>query len=340
MLKRFCVILLSLIVVCSLSAAGGGQSSGSGATAGGNSVTLKFNCAKPSTDVQYEWYGRYFKEVETATNGAVKVQMYPAESLGRSADVLEQASRGESVIAHVDVGYLENYVPDCSMLMVPYLMQSPNEVLTLWNLDIVKDIRAQLEAKGIHFILMGYEGTRNLITKVPISSRADVGKLKIRCAPAPLWNFTVNVLGGNPTNIAMSETYSALSQGVADGCEGIFGSITTNKWYEVLKYVTRTDHMVGYTAIVMSSKVYNSLSSDVRTAMEKISEKYMDEFVRLADGVEQQYIQQLKAAGVNFSDIDKTEFIEAAKKAPEVFPKWTPGLYDKLLTAMAAARKK
>jgi len=340
MFKKLFVAVFSLMVVCSLSAAGGKQSPAPSGGGGGESMTLRFNCVKPASDVQFGWYERYFKEVESATNGAIKVQMYPAEGLGRAVDVLEQASRGEAVIAHVDVGYLETYVPDCSMLMVPYLMQSASEVLTLWNLEIVKDIRKQLEAKGLYFILMGYEGTRNMITRVPVASRADVNKLKLRCAAAPLWNFTVNVLGGNPTNIAMSETYSALSQGVADGAEGIFGSITTNKWFEVLKYVTRTDHMVGYTAIVMSSKMYSSLSPSVRATMEKISEQYMDEFVRLADGVEQQYIQQLKAGGVTFTDIDKAEFIEAAKKAPEVFTKWTPGLYDKLLDAMAAARKK
>ena len=334
MFKKFCVIAFSLIAICSLSAGGGGQSSA------GSSVTLKYNHDKPSNDVYYEWYGQYFKEIETATNGAVKVQLYPAEGLGRSVDVLEQASRGEPVISMADVGYLATYIPDFSMLMVPYLMQSPDEVLVLWNMDIVKDLRTQLHSKGMHCLLMGYEGTRNMITKVPVTSRADVGRLKLRCAPAPLWNFTVRVLGGSPTNIAMSETYQALSQGVVDGAEGIFATLFTNKWNEVLKYVTRTDHMVGYTAIVMSSGVYNNFSADVRAAIERISEKYMDEFVRLADEVEQDYVRQLKDAGVIFSEINKAEFIEAAKRAPEAFPEWTPGLYEKLMAAMEAARKK
>ena len=37
-----------------------------------------------------------------------------------------------------------------------------------------------------------------------------------------MWNAVVDVLNGNPTNIPMSETYQALSQGVADGCEGVY----------------------------------------------------------------------------------------------------------------------
>jgi TRAP-type C4-dicarboxylate transport system substrate-binding protein len=336
MFRKFCMVWFALIVIASLSAGGSGESS----SAADKSVTLKFNCVKPSTDVQYEWYGRYFKEVEAATGGVIQTQLYPAEALGKAVDVLEQASQGESVIAHVDVGHLANYIPDFSMLMVPYLMQSPNEVLVLWNSDIAKDLCTQLEGKGLHYMLMGYEGTRSMITKVPVKTRADVNRLKLRCAVAPLWNFLVRVLGGNPTNIAMSETYQALSQGVADGAEGIFASMYTNKWYEVLKYVTKTEHMIGYTSIVMSSKIHSGLSADVRAALSKVSENYMDEFVRLADEVEQQYVEELKKGGVTFAEIDKTEFIEAAKKAPEAFPEWTPGLYDKLLAAMAAARGK
>jgi TRAP-type C4-dicarboxylate transport system substrate-binding protein len=329
-------VIFALLLTVSLQAGGSGET----APAAGKAVTLKFNCVKPSTDVQFEWYGRYFKELEAATGGAVKTQLYPAEALGKAVDVLEQASLGESIIAHVDVGHLATYVPDFSMLMVPYLMQSPQEVLVLWNSSIAKDLCSKLEDKGLHYMLMGYEGTRSMITKVPVKTRADVNKLKLRCAVAPLWNFLIRALGGNPTNIAMSETYQALSQGVADGAEGIFASMYTNKWYEVLKYVTKTEHMIGYTSIVMSSKIHKDLPADARTAMVRVSEKYMDEFVRLADEVEQQYVQKLKEGGVVFAEIDKKEFIEAAKKAPEAFPAWTPGLYDKLLAAMDAARKK
>ena len=224
-------------------------------------VTLKFNLVKNPTDVQYEWYSRFWDDLNKASNGEIVGEIYTGESLGVTADVLEQASHGEAVVADCDLAYLANYVPDMAAVMSPYLIQEPDQILKLWDSDVFKDLCSQLEAKGIHLIALNYEGTRNLWTKVPITSRADVSKLKIRCAATTMWNSVVETLGGNPTNIPMSEVYQAVSQGVVDGCEGVFSVIYSNKVYEVCKYVTLTEHLTGYTAIAMSSKVYNALNS-------------------------------------------------------------------------------
>lgn len=303
-------------------------------------ITLKFNLVKSSSDPQYKWYGRFFSDLEKATNGAVKTQVYTSESLGTTADVLEQASMGEAVIADCDVAYLANYVPDFAMIMAPYLIQTPEEGFVVWNSDIFKDMCAKLEKSGLHLIALNYEGTRNLITKSLVSTRKDVSKLKIRCAATPMWNAVVGVLNGNATNIPMSETYQALSQGVADGCEGVYSVIYSQKWFERLKYITLTEHLIGFTAIAMSSKVYNSLPVDVRAAMDKVAYDYMEEFLRLSGGVQEEYRQKLVASGVTINKIDKTEFIKAAQDVPSRFSNWTPGTYQKLQQILEAARKK
>lgn len=324
--------LMMFVIVSGVYSATGGSSA--------KSVTLKFNLVKSSSDPQYSWYGRFFSDVEKATNGAIKTEVYTSESLGTTADVLEQASMGEAVVADCDVAYLANYVPDFAMIMAPYLIQTPEEGLVVWNSDIFKDMRAKLEKTGLHLIALNYEGTRNLITKSPVTSRKDVSKLKIRCAATPMWNAVVGVLNGNATNIPMSETYQALSQGVADGCEGVYSVIYSQKWFERLKYITLTEHLIGFTAIAMSSKVYNSFPEDVRTALDKVAYDYMGEFLRLSGGVQDEYKQKLIAAGVTINKIDKAEFIKAAQDVPSRFSNWSAGTYQKLQQILEAARKK
>lgn len=298
-------------------------------------VTLKFNLVKNPTDVQYEWYGRFWDDLNKASNGEIVGEIYTGESLGVTADVLEQASHGEAVVADCDLAYLANYVPDMGAVMSPYLIQEPEQILKLWDSDVFKDLCSQLETKGIHLIALNYEGTRNLWTKVPITSRADVSKLKIRCAATTMWNSVVETLGGNPTNIPMSEVYQAVSQGVVDGCEGVFSVIYSNKVYEVCKYVTLTEHLTGYTAIAMSSEVYNALSDDAKAALDQTAKDYMQEFLDLSGGVQDEFRAKLEAEGVTVNTIDKTEFIEAAKSVPDNFPEWSDGILDKLQEALA-----
>jgi TRAP-type C4-dicarboxylate transport system substrate-binding protein len=338
--RQLVIVVAALLVMGGMVFAGGNSDKGTAAQAAPQVVNLKFNCVKPAADPQFIWYSQFFNDLTAATGGRLKTDNFPGESLGKAADVLEQAAQGEFIVAHVDAGFLANYVPDFAATMAPYLMLEPKDGLILWNTDVFKDLKRQLEAKGLHLIIMGYEGSRNLITKVPIKSRADVGSLKIRAAPAPMWNAVVQMLGGNPTNIAMSETYQALSQGVADGAEGIFGSMSSNKWFEVAKYVTRTDHLIGFTNIVMSSKIYDSLPADVKTTMDTLAFKYMEDFVAKADAVEMDLLAQMQKAGLQVATIDKAEFIAAAKNVPAAFPAWSPGIYDKLQNAIAAGRKK
>ena len=346
-MKKLIAGMLAAIMAFSLAACGGetdsnvnqgGENQGGEQSAAAEATTLKFNLVKSNTDPQYEWYGRFFDDLETASNGAIVGEIYTTESLGPTADVIEQAALGERVVADCDLAWLANYVPDMAAIMSPYLIQEPEEIMAIWNSEVFQNMCTELEAQGLHLIALNYEGTRNLLTKKDITSRADVNGLKIRCASTTMWNAVAEMLGGNPTNIAMSETYQALSQGVADAAEGVYSVMYSNKWNEVLSHVIETEHLVGYTAIVMSSEVYNSLSDAAKAAMDETAQKYMQEFLELSGGVQDEYKQKLIDAGVQVSSIDKTEFIEAAKSIPDKFPDWTPGVYDELTAVLEEAR--
>lgn len=304
----------------------------------GESITLKYNLVKPNTDPQYEWFSRFWKDVEKESKGYIKGEVYVSESLGTTADVLEQASFGEPVVADCDLAYLANYVPDFAAMMAPYLLQTPEDNLVLWNSPVFREMCSELQDQGLHLVALCYEGTRNLFTKGPITSRSDVNGLKIRCATTTMWTAVAEMLGGNPTAIPQSETYQALSQGVADGCEGVFSVFWSQKWYESLKVITKTEHIIGHTAMVMSSEVYKSLPDDARQALDRVAVKYMEEFLALSGGVQQRFLDQLIANGVVVNEIDKTEFIEAAKLIPAKFPDWTPGIYEKLSAVLEEAR--
>lgn len=348
-MKRLFALILTLSLLL-LTACGGtgdktdssgsGDASGSTGTSGDSGSTeseapasvtkLRFNLVKSTSDPQYEWYGRFWDAVKEASGGEIEGEIFTGESLGVTADVLEQAAQGEPVVADCDLAYLANYVPDMAAVMSPYLIQEPDQILKLWDSEVFQDLCGQLEAKGLHLIALNYEGTRNLVTVKPVASRADVGPLKIRCASTTMWNSVVETLGGNPTNIPMSEVYQALSQGVVDGAEGVYNVIYSNKWYEVCKNITLTGHLVGYTAIAMSSEVYNSLSDGAREALDATAMEYMGEFLELSDGVQADFKAKLEAEGVVITEIDKAEFVEAANRVPEKFPDWSDGILEKL----------
>lgn len=344
MKKKLASVLLSALMVFSLAACGG-DNSGNPPPSDGNSqgnsadsakaVNLKFNFVKSSTDPEYEWYDTYFTEIAEASGGCITYDLYPSEGLGPTADMLEAASQGEPVIIDCDTSYLANYVPDWAAAMAPYLIQTPEQIEKLWKSDVGQELCAALEEVGLHLIDLHYFGTRNLICNTRVTSRADIGKLKIRCAATAGWNEVVRVLGGNATNTAWSETYQALSSGVADGAESPYALLYSAKLYEPCKYIIKTEHLVAATAIVMSQKVYESLPEEGRKAIDEVGSAYPAKAIELAQGVEQEYIDKLLEEGVEIVEIDKTEFIAAAQDTPNYFPEWTDGVYERIQDAIS-----
>jgi len=300
----------------------------------GSIVTLKFNFVKSSSDPEYQWYAQYFHDIYEATDGDVGYQLYPSEALGGSADVLEMAASGQDVVQDCDFSYLATYVPDMSVGMAPYLIQEPEQLEKLWNSDIKTEWETALEEKGLHLLDWHYFGTRELILDSEIQSRDDLASKKIRCAATPMWNEVVRVLGGSATNTAWSETYQALSQGVANGAESPYGLLYSSKLYEPCKYLIQTDHLVAATTVVMSQGTWDKLPDKDKEAIEGVANEFISTQVGRVNEVSEEYAQKLKDEGVTFVEVDKTPFIEAAQETPEHFPEWSEGLYQRVQDAI------
>lgn len=329
-IKKFMCLMLSVALMLSLIACGNTDSADTDTGDEIKPVTLKVNLVLANTDPQYGWWEECFKEVEEKSNGTLVVEVYPSEALGKAADVIESIGKGSTAMMHCDPGQMADYVPDYSVFMAPYMIQSPEEIEKLWNSDLGKRLDTELEAKGIKVFTWCYFGTRNLLANKPVTSRADTKDMKIRCASTKMWNEVVRVLGGNPTNTAWSETYTALSQGVADGAESPPTLLYSAKLHEVCKYLNLTQHLVATTGIVMSADVYNSLPEDAKKALDEVGRAYPSKIMGKTIEYEQMYIDKLEEEGVTVVECDKKAFIEAAAETQNLFPEWTPGLYDEV----------
>lgn len=321
MKKRFVATILALLMVLSMGVWASADEE--------EPVVIRYNFSKSTSDITYEWWTEVFNEIYERSNHTVRFDIYPSEALGAIADTIESASQGEAVAADGDLAYLETYVPDLSVGMAPYLMQKPEDIQTFWESELGDRLFGQLEEKGIKCISMSYYGTRELMTNKEVHNRADIGKLKIRCASAAMWNEVVRVLGGNATNTAWSEVYQAISQGVADGCESPLSALYSSSIQEVCKYCIMTDHCIASTVIVMSNEVFNSLPEEAQTAITEVMHEYCDKAIENVNAATADFRQKMEEEGVTFIDVDKTEFIEAAQETPEHFD-WSEGLYQEV----------
>lgn len=295
---------------------------------------LRMNMVVSNQDKTFPLWQEFAAELEAASNGTLKVEIFPSEGLGKTVDMIDAISRGAPILQDSDPSHLSNYVPDFSVFMAPYLIKEPGDIEQAWNSDLVAGMEEQLAAKGLRIVTLVYFGTRQLLSDREVNSRADTEGMKIRNAPTKMWNEVSRVLGGNPTNTAWSEAYSALEQGVADAAESPLSLLYSSKLYETRSHISLTGHLVATTSIIMSQQVYDSLPDDAKAALDSVGRAAPAKRVAAIQALEAEFRATLEAEGILFNEVDKSSFLEAAATVPASFPEWTPGLYERMLEAI------
>jgi C4-dicarboxylate-binding protein DctP len=97
----------------------------------------------------------------------------------------------------------------------------------------------------------------------------DYKGLKFRIQSSKVLEAQFRALGAIPQVMAFSEVYQALQTGVVDGQENTPSNMFTQKFHEVQKYTTLTNHgYVGY-VVVVNKKFWDDLPADIRGQLEK-----------------------------------------------------------------------
>ena len=76
----------------------------------------------------------------------------------------------------------------------------------------------------------------------------------------------IQAMGATTVAVDLSELYLALRQGVADGQDTPPSVVKSNKYYEVQKYISKTEHVLTTAYTVTNPKFYDSLTADEKTA--------------------------------------------------------------------------
>jgi TRAP-type C4-dicarboxylate transport system substrate-binding protein len=155
-------------------------------------------------------------------------------------------------------------------------------------------------------------GTRSIYTKKPVRKPEDLKGLKVRMMGNPLFVDTMNAMGGNGISMGYGEVFNALQTGVVDGAENNPPSLFTSNHYTTgAKYYTQTHHLMIPEIFAMSKIAWDKMSKDDQALVKKLSREAQLEQRALWDKSVADYTAKLKAAGVEFIEIDNKAFYDA-----------------------------
>lgn len=301
-----------------------------------NTIKIRFAHSLSSTEPAHLAAEFFAKNVAQRTNNRVQIQVFPSEQLGSGKEVNEMIRQGANVMNITDPGYMSDFVPDIAVLNGPYLIKDPADYQKLLDSDWFKEIEKKLDAAGFKLIMAnGFFGQRHLIADKPVRSPADIAGMTVRVPPNPMWIETFKSMGARPTTVQWSEIYSALQQNVVQGAEAPLGSLWGSKLHETRKVISMTGHFTAFTMWPINIKYFRSLPADIQQILVEEGAKGGAEMTRLTLEMNDQYVKKLKDGGVTFvEDVDTAAFQKATTPVYKAFPKWTPGLHDRVMAVL------
>ena len=204
--------------------------------------------------------------IEDKSGGKMTVQIFPNAQIGNERDTAQAVRQGSMEMGAIGVG-LMNWVPEMSITDAPFLWKSRQQCWNAINGAFGDDLRKRCLDKG--FVLSGWTdlGFRSITNnKLPITSVKDMQNLKMRVPNSKAYIQMIQAMGATTVAVDLSELYLALRQGVADGQDTPAVVVKSNKYYEVQKYISKTEHVLTTAYTVTNPKFYDALAGDEKTA--------------------------------------------------------------------------
>lgn len=282
---------------------------------------LKFNHVLGPTEPYHLGFQNWAKAVEEKTKGGLKIEVFHSAQLGVEEDIIEQIRAGANIGQNTDSARMGNYVPGIAVMNGPYFVETLGGVERLKKMPTVQAWLDELANKfGIKVLSFGWvQGYRHFFTNKPIRTPEDLKGLRIRTPPAPIWQESVRALGATPVALPFREMYPALQQKVIDGVELVYNNIPAGRFYEVLKYVTETGHIMLVNFEVISAKWFNALPPEYQKILVEECDKAGMETSRLIIEKEKEVKADLIKRGMVVVDkVDIAAFRRNGEKAYEV----------------------
>lgn len=276
-----------------------------------------------------------FGRIKAATNGRVQIKSFPTSQLGSDPAMLSQLRSGALEMLAFPGAFLNSVVPLASIENLAYAFPNRDAVFHAMDGELGKVIRDEIQSKGIVVFENIWEnGFRDITTSTkPIRNVNDLAGLKIRVSPGKIRIDTFQSLGASPTPISLSELYTSLQTHVVDGQENPLLLIEQQKFYEVQKYVSMSDHIwSGYWTLV-NQDVWNRMPKDIQT----IVSREMNRAVLLArnDNVilNRSVRDKLTRRGMIFNEVDKDSFRKKLADA-KYYERWKAEFGSKAWAAL------
>jgi TRAP-type transport system periplasmic protein len=243
------------------------------------------------------------------SGGKLKIREFAASQLGNEMQMQSALRGGTQEMMSASTTSLASVVKEFGLLDFPFILSNADQADALvvgpFGQAMI-DVLPDKDLIGLGYWGLGFRNATN--SSRAIAKVEDFAGLKLRVIPNPVFLETFKALKANPVPMNFGELYTALENRTVDGQENPYTVILSNKFYEVQKYVSATNHAYTQNILLVSKKFWDKLSSEEQKMIREAAAEtrgYQREQTRLQTD---KALAELKAKGMLFNEITPAEF--------------------------------
>ena len=279
---------------------------------------------QPATSSLHQRLVDMWATIRTETRGRVETHVFPQNNKipGSDPAALNMLIAGEIQFFTLMGGILGNVVPVADVQQVPFAFRSAAQAHHAMDGALGAYLREEMAAKGIVGFPIGAfdNGMRQIAgTKRPIVVPEDLIGIRMRIPAGQMFADTFSALGAVPVVINSDGIYDALETGKVDAQENPLALVDLFKIYEVVKYVSMTNHMWSGFNLLANLSAWTPLPGDIKAVIERNAAKYVRLQRRDQDNMNARVRAALARRGLVFNEVESAPF---RKKLSGVYAAW------------------
>jgi C4-dicarboxylate-binding protein DctP len=263
---------------------------------------------------------KFKQEAERLLPGKVKIEVYPNSQLFGDAKEMEALALGDVHFISTSLSKFDKFTKKVQLFDLPFLFSDPDAVDRFQDSKVGQDLLKSMMSKNYLGLAYWHNGMKQISANKPLISPTDAKGLKFRIQQSDILAAQFQALGATPQKLAFSEVYQALQVGTVDGQENTWSNIFSQKFHEVQKQITISNHGVIDYMVLVNAKWWNKLPKDVREGLTKAMEMATKTNNDIAGKLNDDAFKKVEASGV--TTIHKLTPAQRAEWQKAMAPVW------------------
>ena len=286
---------------------------------------IKVSVSHSATSYVCQAAEEFARRANEYSDGSLEFEVVPDGALyeGIVDYGIQQLSHGTIPIVVLSTATYTNFVPGFNVISVPYMFDDQEQLLKYLDSDIGTELFNRVNAMGITVIGKWTRAFREITnSKRPITKPDDFQGVIMRVPNNPLYVEFFTSCGAITRPMDIAGVYDALRDGYIHGQDNPLDVPYSNKFYEVQKYISFTNHMADVWLVGINTRFFKELSPKEQDAIKRAGHEVQEWNVGMMAENDKKVVQELLSYGMEANELTpeaRKEFIEISKSCYDKF---------------------